>query len=247
MAKKRVKFNHKKLTLRGLPDRAPAPKPRKYQRECVHLDTRSDLTVPMAGFRTLTVRKKLMDNSHSDFGLANSVNTAGLEIKMAMLEFSQKIRQYQLDCIKAELANYAAATTRQKSTRGIMQSQKFQLESVGNQYVGLINYWTGLSQMMLQGTTQMAMAIQKCGVNTAHGLREQTGLTAMPDYLQSAIDAGMGYSLASFEASQRYAMDNAHAVLDSAEEQAVNGTGKHSKSSGRVKHNSRHGVNGATA
>lgn len=188
-----------------------------------------------------------MDHFPATFGFTDTLNTVGLEIKMAMLQFSQKIRQYQLDCINAELAAYEAATNHQKSPRDMVQSQKLQLDLVGKQYAGLINYWTGLTQVMLQGTTQMAMVVHQCGVNTTHQLREQTGLPAMPDYIQSAMDEGMGYAMGNFEASQRYAMDNAHAVLDSAAKHGVDGTGKQSKSGAHVKHNSRHGANGATA
>jgi hypothetical protein len=190
-----------------------------------------------------------MDYYPATFGFSNTLNVAGLEIKTAMLRFSQQIRQYQMDCINSELADHEASKKQQKLPRDIAHSQKSQLELVGNQYAKFVNYWTGLNQVMLHETAQMAMAMRKCGVNTAQKLLAQTGasIPTTPEHVHSAMDAGMGYIMANFEASQRYALENAHAVLDSADEQAVSSTGKYSKPSGHLKQNSRRGANGAAA
>lgn len=198
---------------------------------------------------TLTPRKTAMNYFPATFGFSETLNAAGLEFKTAMLQFSQQIRQYQMDCINNELADYEAATKHQKSPRDMAQSQKLQMDLAANQYARFIHYWTGLTQVMLQGTTQLAMAVHKCGVDTTHQLSEQTGATtpSMPEYVQSVMDSGMGYAMASFDASQRYARESAHAVLDSAADHATNGAGKHSKSGAHAKHNSRHGANGAAA
>ena len=91
--------------------------------------------------------------------------------------------------------------------------------------------------------------VHKCGVDATQQLGEQVGGTtpAMLNYMLSAMDTGMGYAVASFESSQRFAMDNAHAVLDSTENHANDSTGKHSKSGAHAKHNGRHAVNRASA
>lgn len=203
----------------------------------------------LAVCKTLTQRKKLMDHFPATFGFSNNLNAAGLEIRTAMLQFSQQIRQYQMNCVNAELADYEAATKHQKSPRDMAQSQKSQMELAGNQYSRFINYWTGLTQVMFQGSTQMAMAVRKCGVDATQQVREQTGGTtpAMPEYMLSAIDAGMGFAMAGLNASQRIALNNAHAVLDSAEDHDTDETGKHSKSGARAKHNGRHAGNGRAA
>jgi hypothetical protein len=52
--------------------------------------------------------------------------------------------------------------------------------------------------------------VHKCGVDATQQLREQVGGTtpAMLNYMLSAMDTGMGYAVASFESSQRFAMDH---------------------------------------
>ena len=190
-----------------------------------------------------------MDHYPAPFGFFDTVNAAGLEIKKAMLQFSEQVRQYQMDCITTELADCEAATKQQKSPPDMAQSQKLQMDMAASQYARFINYWTGLNQLMLQGSTHMAMAVCKCGVLSTQKQREQTGAgtPAMPEYMHAAMDAGIGYAMSNFEALQRYAMDNAHAVLDSTADHTVNGNGKLVKSEVHTKHNSRHGANGASA
>lgn len=217
---------------------------------------RFDCLAVLAMRKTLNHRKQLMNHIPATVGFSDTPNVAGLEMKAAMLQFAQQICQYELDCIQTELADDEAETQRQKSPRDMAQSQKLPMNLPGGPYFKLINYWTGLTQVMFQGSVQMSAAMHKCGVGALEQLREQTsrvtpaipGITpAMPNYMLSAMESGMGYLMATLDESQHFAMDNANAVLDDTEEHATDGAGKHSKSGARAKHNGRHASDGTAA
>ena len=121
---------------------------------------------------------------------------------------------------------------------------------MGNQVSRFVNYWTGLTQLVFQGSTQMGMTLRKCGMHATQQLREQTQshTPAIPDYLRSTMDAGMGYAVASLDASQRFAVDSADAVLDATEDQNSDGRRKYAKSGPQAhEHNGRHSGGDAAA
>lgn len=189
-----------------------------------------------------------MSHPPTAFGFSDSMNSATLGMKAAVLEFAQQVHQYQMGCIHAELADYEAAIkSPKKSLREPLQSQKMQMDLVHSQYFRVVNYWTGLSQVMLQGTTQMALAMRKCGVDSTQQLREQTGTPAMPDYIQSVVNSGMDHFAAGFDASRRFAEENAHAVLDAGEDHSTEAVSKHAKNGSHAKHTSRHTAEGSVS
>jgi hypothetical protein len=217
---------------------------------------RFDCLAVLAARKTLNHRKQLMNHIPATVGFSGNPNVAGLEMKAAMLQFAQQIFQYELDYIQTELADDETETQRQKPPRDMAQSQKLPINLPGGPYFKLINYWTGLTQVMFQGSVQMSAAMHKCGVGALEQLREQTsrvtpaipGITpAIPNYMLSAMEVGMGYAMATLDESQHFAVDNANAVLDATEEHATDGAGKHSKSGARAKHNGRHASDGTAA
>ena len=197
-----------------------------------------------------------MNHTSATLGFFDIPHTTGVEIGTAMLRFFQQIRQYQMDCIQAELADAEAETKRQKSPGDLANLQQRQMNLAVDPYFKLVNYWTGLTQVMFQGSAQMAMSVRNCGADATRQLCEQNSggatpaIPAIPNYMLSAMESGVGNAMATLGALQRAAMDNAHSVLDVTEDhipESTDGSGKHAKSGAQSRHNGRHASDGAAA
>lgn len=195
-----------------------------------------------------------MNHTPTTLGFSDAQSAVGLEMKTAMLQFAQEICQYQLDCIQTELANDEAVSQRQPPSRNAAQSQTWPMNGLSDSYFRLFGYWAGLSRLMFQGSLEMAMATEKCCLDTLELLREQTsrvtpaipGITpAIPNYMLSAMEVGMGYAMATLDESQRFAVNHANGELDASKEHA--GAGKHAKSNAPEKRNGRHASDSAAA
>lgn len=168
-----------------------------------------------------------MNHTPTTLGFSDAQSAAGLEMKTAMLQFAQEVCQYELDCIQKELANDQAVSQQKQLSRNTAQSQQWPMNGLGDAYFRLLGYWTGLSRLMFQGSLEMAMATEKCCLDTLELLREQTsrvmpaipGVTpAIPTYMLSAVETGIGYAMATLDESQRLAVDHTNGELGAARE-----------------------------
>jgi hypothetical protein len=194
-----------------------------------------------------------MNHTSETFGFFDIPHTTGVEIGTAMLRFFQQIRQYQMDCVQAELADAEAATNRQKAFGDQANSQQRHMNLTVEPYFKLVNYWTGLTHVIFQGSAQMAMAVRNCGVDATRQLREKTSgvaTPAIPNYMLSAMEFGVGNAMATLGALQHATMDNAHGALDVTEDhilESADGMGRYAKSGAQSRYNGRHTSDGAAA
>lgn len=204
--------------------------------------------------RTLNQRKQPMNHTPTTLGFSDAQSAAGLEMKTAMLQFTQEVFQYELDCIQKELANDEAVSQQKQLSHNAAPSQKWPMNGLSEPYFRLLGYWTGLSRLMFQGSLEMAVATEKCCLDALELLREQTsritpaipGITpAIPNYMLSAMEVGMGHAMATLDESQRLAVDHANGELGATQEHA--GAGKRSKSNMPEKRHGRHAPDGAAA